>query len=308
MSKNTFLYGSFEIRCKIPPDTWPAFWLFGQCGEEIDVFEFLCDDDDHIVKEEHFTITIHEDLVCTSAAPHLDHGEKQSPGPDYSIGFHKWTLIWTPDDIAVFVDYELVRKCSRSGNLIDNCLPFGRYPDNPMQVIISLGAHNDPCTPNGTNAVFEIDYVKIWDSTTPADCDGVAALITLASSNQNNFIHYSNYIQTAGTVNINQSSSILWTAGNYIDIFPGFEVNSDFEANIIPCMADCQWCRTIDTNPVSFNKESFNINNYGVTDMHSGFDHILSDTIVYVQKNAYESTLINIQPELKEVFIYDASG
>jgi hypothetical protein len=35
-------YGYYEVRCKIPTivKTHPAFWLFGDCSQEIDVFEF----------------------------------------------------------------------------------------------------------------------------------------------------------------------------------------------------------------------------------------------------------------------------
>lgn len=42
-SKQAFNYGYYEIRCKIPrvAELWPAFWMFGDCGQEIDVFEFL---------------------------------------------------------------------------------------------------------------------------------------------------------------------------------------------------------------------------------------------------------------------------
>lgn len=42
-SKQKFIHGKFEIRCKVPSidDLWPAFWLYGECAQEIDVFEFM---------------------------------------------------------------------------------------------------------------------------------------------------------------------------------------------------------------------------------------------------------------------------
>ncbi|MGZ4098080.1 MAG: glycoside hydrolase family 16 protein, partial [Bacteroidia bacterium] len=42
-TKQTFNYGYYEIRCKIPQiaELWPAFWMIGHCAQEIDVFEFL---------------------------------------------------------------------------------------------------------------------------------------------------------------------------------------------------------------------------------------------------------------------------
>ena len=41
-TKQKFDYGYYEIRCKIPrvAELWPAFWMHGDCGQEIDIFEF----------------------------------------------------------------------------------------------------------------------------------------------------------------------------------------------------------------------------------------------------------------------------
>ena len=44
-SKEMFLWGYYEIRCKLPKgrDAWPAFWLYGESNgtnNERDVFEF----------------------------------------------------------------------------------------------------------------------------------------------------------------------------------------------------------------------------------------------------------------------------
>jgi hypothetical protein len=42
-SKQKFSYGYYEIRCKIPQiaELWAAFWLFGDCDQELDIFEFI---------------------------------------------------------------------------------------------------------------------------------------------------------------------------------------------------------------------------------------------------------------------------
>jgi hypothetical protein len=41
-TKQTFGYGYYQLRCKIPriAQHWPSFWLFGDCAQEIDIFEF----------------------------------------------------------------------------------------------------------------------------------------------------------------------------------------------------------------------------------------------------------------------------
>lgn len=176
-----------------------------------------------------------------------------------------------------------------------------------MHVIINLAAHNDPCTPNGTNAIFEIDYVKVWDSTTPADCNGESVVITPAN-NQNNIIHYSNFIQTAGAVIINQTANTLWTAGHYIDLLPGFEVYGNFEANITPCMADCWWCRHAETNSISVS-EPFNTNDYyNARAIHSIEDNIQTVNSNFVYQNPDPSSVNILKEAFDEVCIYDLSG
>jgi hypothetical protein len=41
-TKQLFGFGYYEIRCRIPivAELWPAFWMHGDCGQEIDIFEF----------------------------------------------------------------------------------------------------------------------------------------------------------------------------------------------------------------------------------------------------------------------------
>ncbi|HKK43188.1 MAG TPA: family 16 glycosylhydrolase [Bacteroidales bacterium] len=65
-SKQKFLHGKFEIRCQIPPIEllWPAFWLYGECGQEIDVFEFMSDDPDPEVASEEPSYSYHRKIDC----------------------------------------------------------------------------------------------------------------------------------------------------------------------------------------------------------------------------------------------------
>jgi hypothetical protein len=245
--------------------------------------------------------------LCGIESTRYSNGPDRSPGPDYSTSFHTWTLIWTPDDIAVFVDYELVRKCSRSGNLIDNCLPFGLYPNNPMHVIVGLAAHSHPCTPNGTNAVFEVDYVKIWDSTTPSNCDGESLIVTPAS-NYGGILHYSNFIHTVGSVTLSQNTSTIWTAGNYIDLMPGFEVNGIYEANITPCMADCWFCRAADSGNAIINESDNVVKNKNSINMTSGKNNSLVSNLNSYFDNINDQNNSFTINESATIAIYNAEG
>ena len=160
ISQNKYLYGTFEIKCKIPKGCFAAFWLYGECCEEIDVFEFLSDD----IKK--FTVTVHECEAGNSnqaagGKKHHQKGKNKNIGIDFSQDFHVWKLEWTPDYISVLVDGAEVRRCHRKG--FNSCNPYGLgkslFPDTPMNVIIGTGARKNSPTPSA----IEVDYVKIWE-------------------------------------------------------------------------------------------------------------------------------------------------
>jgi len=102
-SKESFGFGKYEIRCKIPSGKgfWPAFWMYGEGAggrnNEIDVFEFWKNNtSDH-------NMTVHYDgSMCQS-----DYN-----GPDYSLDFHTFSVIWDNYKIEWYVDGEL-KRCSK---------------------------------------------------------------------------------------------------------------------------------------------------------------------------------------------------
>jgi hypothetical protein len=245
VSVDQYLYGAFEIRCKIPPKAYPTFWLMGGCKEEIDVAEFLhCDNDK-------FSVSIHE-----AQYPNCDNslyntlGAAANTQVNCSDDFHTYTLIWTPNELAVLFDHKVKKKCSKDG--LGACLsnyPNGSlYPNNPMNVLISIC--NSSCSPQDPQPQFEeIDYVRIWDySSGYSDCDREVMLIdALAGNDPSQTYHVSNEITTYGNLTINSSESGHWSAGNDIELNDGFEVDGDFIAEIIPCMPSCIFCKEIDS-------------------------------------------------------------
>lgn len=134
-SKTKFHYGIFEMKCKIPKDTWPAFWLFGECCEEIDIFEFLgCTEADP-------TLTIHkcppggtcncsdqEDENCNKMCgkklsevciPILNPSCLLLPA-DFSEGFNTWKLDWRPDELFIYINDIKIYHCNTNG--LDACI------------------------------------------------------------------------------------------------------------------------------------------------------------------------------------------
>jgi beta-glucanase (GH16 family) len=148
-SREKYLYGKFEIRCKLPAGngTWPAFWLYGgDCGE-IDVFE----------KPWIFHYSITNNLHYDSA------GIKRS---DFCVtplkdpinirqGFHTYSIEWTPDKITWFIDDRPLRIATY------------HFADCPMELIFNLALANDDFWGHTHGRIskksnFEIDYVKVW--------------------------------------------------------------------------------------------------------------------------------------------------
>ena len=163
-------YGVFEIKCKIPQDSWPAFWMFGDCCSEIDVFEFLgCEEDKA-------SITIHKchDKACTHKlnCGHNFNELKDPPKFDFSKDFYTWKLDWKPEGLSVYVENKLIYHCNSDGfgaclyntlNLTGGSCTIGThtlYPNGNMQLIVNLATNPNKCLPGASP--MEIEYIKVW--------------------------------------------------------------------------------------------------------------------------------------------------
>jgi len=179
-SRPAFKYGKWEISYKIPfgMSFWPAFWLFGNPGTEIDIFEFGTQKPYRV----HCGIRKwREQKVAAGKGNPYD-------GVDYSKAFHKFAVEWEPFFITYKIDDEAVVKFCRFYDIntasIDYCCvepgvyyQEAAYPEgepNKLNVILNLliGVDDGPYTdaPNVATKIpnqFEIDYVRIFqrDST-----------------------------------------------------------------------------------------------------------------------------------------------
>lgn len=83
-----FFYGKFEMRAKIPSGMgfWPAYWLYGDEGNEIDIFEFGCDKPTWLYTNVHTSYN----------NAHYDWSEKYI-GTNFSNSFHIYTVEWEPN-------------------------------------------------------------------------------------------------------------------------------------------------------------------------------------------------------------------
>jgi beta-glucanase (GH16 family) len=159
-SIDTFGFGTFEIKCKVPFGTKPSLWLYGEGCEEIDVFEFI-----DPCNYSRTYMNIHK---CTFKRKEKHHMKsKWKNGVDYSADFHTYTLIWTAEKAQWLIDGKIMRECNAKGD--NACIKYklfkSLYPKNGMHVIVTL-ASNDPKAPcQPTNgAIMLVDYIKVWKS------------------------------------------------------------------------------------------------------------------------------------------------
>ena len=167
----TFLYGYFETRVRIPDGghvMWPAFWLWGSEGEgtyrEIDIFEFgACQAAENTAG---FNMHISREL---------DNGYVQNPvsalnsypafytvpgGAGTLAEFHTYAVKWSPNSVIWYVDdveaYRIVQHT----------------PHRDMQLIANM-AIASWCNPAGNPAgltanafpyEFEIEFIRVYQS------------------------------------------------------------------------------------------------------------------------------------------------
>ncbi len=144
-----FLYGYFEIKCKIPKGKglWPAFWLIATNTsdyKEIDIFEFHCDEPNVLHMTNHYLDGNGEKRI---KAKHIK-------GPDFSKNFHtigiEWDsrkIVWYFDNMRIFTSRKEIPHVGL--RMIVNLAVGGEWPGHP---------NNDTQFP----AALEVDYIRVF--------------------------------------------------------------------------------------------------------------------------------------------------
>ncbi|PIQ34204.1 MAG: hypothetical protein COW63_04175 [Bacteroidetes bacterium CG18_big_fil_WC_8_21_14_2_50_41_14] len=278
-TKGKYRYGLIEASLKIPkgPGFVPAFWGFGDCGDEIDIFEFA-----HAATEEPL-ITIHKYGECGNSDTHEQCATSEDYNTDFSLDYHKYSVEW--DDIKVIfridddikrIDYKYLAINGQQGWLT-NCNnvtpgfysinPF--FPNDPLSIIFGLEmCNNTPDCPfydgNYAQGPFpsslDIEYLKVYRK---------------SNSNRDVFINnledtelssaITGRILTLGTNNgfspiVLENKPLTLIATEKIQMLPGFkaENNSLFSAKIIPVTKNIGSLADIDS---TFNYTSRNVVN-----------------------------------------------
>jgi beta-glucanase (GH16 family) len=262
--------GRYILRAQMTPgkDTWPAFWLFGDCADEIDIIEFMQQDKD----ERHdrwISHSVHTELVCGDGINPDTKGYNLKQ--DMTTALHTYGVEWDDFRIRFFTDgvvrrtfYHYYRRRSFAGivsykgvNNCDEIDPSETYREDPqfsnamLKVIINLAIRNVAVATDYPKQM-DVEYFKHSDL---MDCDETKTLRTQADiAGANFYASYGDRSVTAGEVIIDPQSTmsingplptaswnpgdlLIVTAAEEIRILPGFEVQrkGNFVGQIKPC-------------------------------------------------------------------------
>ena len=172
-----FLYGQLEVRAKIPAviGSWPAIWLLGtdtldgrripwpSCGE-IDVMEYYhIKGVPHILANTAWGGNERWKAVWNTQTRPLSHFEERDPL--WACRFHTWLMDWTPDDIRIYLDGELLNHTSLS-RTVNGKMGGHRNPFHAAQYILlnlAIGGINggEP-RPQDFPLRYLVDYVRVY--------------------------------------------------------------------------------------------------------------------------------------------------
>jgi hypothetical protein len=240
-----FLYGYFEIKCKLPVHSgaFPAFWLWGGGTthyEEIDIFEYSWRFTDPLHNSETpglgsprcFTTGFYFNDAGSSHIPFArNYPIVSSSKPDLTA-YHTFSCEWSPNRLVWYFDGEIVNE------YYANNVPY-----RPMALKTNyalddyvLDEDEEPYTSFFPDEMI-IDYIKVHKL--KCDCNTNAYIPSnTALANFQYEVKKSISIGSSGNnINIPTSSKVVFRATDYVQITNSFTVpnGSELELIIHPC-------------------------------------------------------------------------
>jgi hypothetical protein len=195
LSQSKYKKGKFEIRCKIPRmnGMFPAFWLSGDCFQEIDVFEFTnsSETSDPQTDAAHVIMTNHRNYDCANEDNGVCHyafvkntaKDMSADFHNYSVEWNEYRIVWKIDDVIAREVYKLWKfpVSLEQNGLYDYPIPvkscadlepksryaeFDAFPDtsNHLHIIMNSAVLKDRASEPGALPVeFIIDYIKAYE-------------------------------------------------------------------------------------------------------------------------------------------------
>ena len=256
--KGIFLYGYFEIRCKLPTHrgAFPAFWLYAadpesttdKFYEEIDIFEYSWSlgypyatwlhpvnpnptyaGDPHVI-----TCGIYHNL--TGESPNDDHPDSYGrvyPNnmPDVGADFHVYGCEWMPDHVYWYFD----------GQLINSYTDLAHIPQHPLilktnyAIDVFAGRKiNNVWYPEwfGTD-VMTIDYINVYQLKWDCDTDET---ITCQSDLDDFVYKVKKSISITSTGNepiVSNTDKVTFRVTDFFEVTGPFEVQQGGEFTVL---------------------------------------------------------------------------
>ncbi len=167
-NKVGFTYGYLEARMKLSPGngSWPAFWMLGNniatvpwpaCGE-LDIMEF---------KGTFPQVTYGTVHYKNSGGGHSYKGSTKNTGVDLSQDYHRYGMMWKPEEVSFYFNDTLVYTIERSESGLARW-PFGpnaQGVDPSFYIIFNLamGGHFGGAIDPSLNASsLNVDWVRYY--------------------------------------------------------------------------------------------------------------------------------------------------
>lgn len=246
-----FLYGYFEIRCKLPvhQGAFPAFWLWGACKEEdygcndphyeeIDIFEYSWEITYPSINQ--YSLGVGDNRCFTAGLYYNTNGSGEnlmdscsvakiySRLPDSSPSMDEWNTfgcLWLPDRVEWYINDIKVNSYYNRDSI----------PKHEMYLIANYAINEIHSTENDT---MFIDYIKVYQPI----CDCETNVLIDSQSDLNN---YEPGVKRSVTINSSSSTPIVVSSQNDVSIIASkqiaidkpFKVNAGakFEAVIQQC-------------------------------------------------------------------------
>lgn len=178
-SKYAFKYGRVDIRAKIPKEagTWPALWMLGKnVNEDGAYFDNLgygdtswpaCGEID--ILEHGITRTKPDNYIQSALHTPSSSGNTLNiggvvVGDNIADNYHIYSMNWSPNQISFLLDNVVFYTYNPTIKDDKN------WPFNSEQYIllnIAMGGVAGPIASNFTQTAMVIDYVKVYQNTTP---------------------------------------------------------------------------------------------------------------------------------------------
>lgn len=177
-SKFAFKYGRIDVRAKVPKNqgTWPAIWLLGKnvnepggyfastfgntnwpaCGE-IDMMEYGIFPS---APENFIQSTLH---TPSSSGNSVNHGGMLASS-DITANYHIYSMNWSPNQITFLLDGVAYYTYNPS---VKNASTWPFDKEQYLLLNIAMGGVAGTIPSTFTNASMIIDYVRVYQNTTP---------------------------------------------------------------------------------------------------------------------------------------------